>query len=1087
MNLAAPFIARPVATTLLLAAILLGGVLGLLRLPVSPLPRVELPTILVQAQQPGASPAVMASSVAAPLERRLATIADLEDMTSQSFSGLTRITLQFGLNRSIDGAARDVQAAIAAARAELPTSLRNNPSYRKVNPADAPILVLTLTSATLTPAALFDAADGIVRQRLSTILGVGDVDIAGASLPAVRIEANPQALSALGIGMEGLRAAIAAANPNSPKGAIEAQGRRLQIATNDDARRAADYRQLLVGWRDGAPVRLTDVAAVTDGTENLRDAALADGTPAILVLLYRQPGGNVIDIVDKVKALLPELSVSLPGDTAIGVAVDRSLTIRASLSDMQLALVIAIALVVLVVRAFLGTTRAAMIPSVAVIASILGTFGAMALFGYSLNNLSLMALIVATGFVVDDAIVVLENIERHMGLGLSPTAAALRGTREVGFTVVAISVSLVAALLPVLLMEGVIGRMFREFAATLSFAILISMLVSLTATPMMCAVLLRPQLESAPRAGWRSALLSAYAFTLRAVLRRPLSGAVCLVAATAASVLLFAAVPKSLFPQQDTGQLVGGIVGDQTASFQSMRAKLERYEQVLRDDPAVDRVVGLVGARQANAGTLFVALKPLAERKVSADTVIARLRPRLAELPGARLYLKSEQDIRLGGRPGNGQFQFVLHGDDADAVAAEADRLLPALRGSTSLVDVNSDQQRRGLAADLTIDRAASAARGLTPAQIDNALYDAFGQRQVSVIHAAFNQYHVVLEAAPAFWENPSMLDRLFVGTGGAMPAGTQQTRGIAAGGTTSATAIPTVADATRELANNAISAAGRMASSAAPAVSLSREPMVPLAGIAHWKSGTSPLVVTHQGLDAAATISFNLPPGGAIEDAVRTIENEVSTHPPERAHWNFAGAAAAFTDAQRSEVVLLAAAVLVVYLVLGILYESFLHPLTVLSTLPPAAAGAMFAVWVTGGQFNTVSLVGVILLIGIVKKNGILLIDFAISRQRTGSAVDGIAGGGLAAGSGEHATDAILAASLARIRPITMTTLAAVLGAVPLLLGGAEGAELRQPLGLTVIGGLLFSQILTLYITPSIYVLLSSFTAGPDTRRRPA
>jgi multidrug efflux pump len=1070
VNLSRPFVARPVATTLLMVALLLAGAVAYLGLPVAPLPQVELPTILVQAQQPGASPAIMASSVAAPLERHLAGIADVSEMTSQSFTGITRITLQFGLDRNIDGAARDVQAAINAARAELPTTLRNNPIYRKVNPADAPILVLSLTSTTLTPAALFDVADGVLRQRLSQLSGIGDVEVAGASLPAVRIEANPNVLAALGIGMEDLRAAAASANANSPKGAIEMRGHRLQLSTNDQARGAADFRELVIAWRNGAPVRLADVATVTDSVENLRNTGLTDGKPAILLMLYRQPGANVIAIVDRVRALLPELAGSLPGDAAIAVAIDRSITIRSSLAEMGRSLLLAIGLVVLVVLAFLRDLRAALIPSVAVVVSIVGTFGVMYLLGYSIDNLSLMALIVATGFVVDDAIVVLENTERHMRSGLSRTNAALAGAREVGFTVVSISLSLIAALLPILLMGGIVGRMFREFAVTLSAAILVSLVVSLTVTPMMCAVLLKPGASAAhapPR--WSVFLLAVYARSLGWTFAHRVLVGFGLFATVAVTVVLFQALPKGFFPQQDTGQLVGGIIGDQSASFQLMREKLAAFEQVLREDPAVETVVGFTGGRQTNAASVFVSLKPLAKRGARADAVIARLRPRLAEVAGARLYLRAAQDIRLGGRPGNAQFQYALQGDSEAAVYAAADRLTVALRGEITLVDVNSDQQQHGLAANLAIDRAAAAAHGLTPLQIDNALYDSFGQRQVSTIYDAVNQYHVVLEAAPEFWQHPAMLDQLYVSTGGSAPSGSQLSKAIASTAAGSASrrvslhqaAPPLAPDAAREATGNAIATVGRSGPSSAAPVSSLREPMVPLAVVARWQAGNAPILISHQGLAATTTISFNLPPGGALADAVATIIEQVDKLGlPASVRGDFVGTAAAFQTSQHSEALLILAAILTVYIVLGVLYESFLHPLTILSTLPSAGAGAMLALLATGEHFTVVALIGVILLIGIVKKNGILLVDFALAAERE---------------AGLEPEAAILEACLKRFRPILMTTIAGVLGAVPLAIGGAEGSELRHPLGIAVIGGLLVSQVLTLYTTPVVYLSLAT------------
>ncbi|PPQ35270.1 efflux RND transporter permease subunit [Rhodopila globiformis] len=1077
MNLSALFIARPVATTLLTIAVLLAGLVAYFGLPVAPLPQIDMPTILVQARQPGASPAIMGSSVAAPLERHLAAIADVSEMTSQSFTGLTRITLQFGLDRDIDGAARDVQAAINAAHADLPATLRSNPIYRLVNLADAPVLVLALTSATLTQAQLFDAADSVLRQRLSQLPGVGDVDMAGASLPAVRIETNPDALAELGISMEDLRAAAASANANSPKGMVEFAGHRLQIAVNDRIRRASDLREIIVGWRQGtqpgahtrAPVRLSDVAAVTDSVENLRNAGLANGKPAVLLMLYRQPAANIIAIADEVRALLPELTAALPADASLAITVDRSTTIRASLADMREALLLAIGLVVLVVVVFLRSLRAAAIPAVAVVVSISGTFGVMCLLGYSIDNLSLMALIVATGFVVDDAIVVLENIERHMAEGLPRRAAALAGTREVGFTVVSISLSLIAALLPILAMGGLVGRMFREFAVTLSVAVLVSLVVSLSTTPMMCVVLLRPGAAAKRGAAGGMRL---YGRSLDWALRHRLFMGGILLACVGATLVVFHSMPKGFFPQQDTGRLVGKLIGDQSASFQLMREKLSQFEQVMREDPAVGSVVGFTGGRQTNAGSLFISLKPLAQRGVSADAVITRLRPRLSRVAGARLYLTAVQDLHLGGRSSNAQFQYTLRGDSEAAVQGAADRLVAALRKSRALVDVNSDLQFRGLSAMLHIDRDAAAAHGLTPVLIDNALYDAFGQRQVSTIYDALNQYHVVLEAAPAYWQDPAMLDRLFIGTVGAPPAGTSVTAGIAAGPVEGlarqvsvrigATPAP---GAAQQEASNAIAAVGRGGEASAAPISPAMEPMVPLRAVARWQRGIAPIVVNHQGLEAAATISFNLPPGGTLAGAVAAITAAVARIGlPASVHGAFAGAAAAFQASQRTEALLIVAALVTIYIVLGILYESFLHPLTILSTLPPAVIGAMLALRVTGTPFTVVALIAVILLLGIVKKNGIMLVDFALSNQRE---------------RGLSAAEAVRDACLKRVRPILMTTLTAVLGAVPLSVGGGEGAALRHPLGIAVIGGLLLSQLLTLYTTPVVYTFMAGARHG--------
>ncbi|MGK9169197.1 efflux RND transporter permease subunit [Inquilinus limosus] len=1062
MNLSAPFIARPVATTLLTLGIVLAGLFAYLQLPVSPLPQVDFPTISVTASLPGASPETVAATVASPLERHLGAIADVTEMTSQSSVGQARITLQFGLDRDIDGAARDVQAAINAARADLPASLRSNPTYRKVNPADAPVLILALTSKTLTRGQIYDAASNVLQQRLSQIEGIGNVTLGGAALPAVRVELNPQALARYGIGLEDVRAALAAANANSPKGAIEEAGRHFQITSNDQASRAEDYRPLVIAYRNGAAVRLQDVAEVVDSVEDLRNAGLADGQPAVLVLLYREPGANIIDTVDRVRAELPHLRAAMPRDIEITPAADRTGTIRASLNDTQLTLVISVLLVMLVVFAFLRDPRAAIVPAVAVPVSITGTFGAMYLLGYSLDNLSLMALTIATGFVVDDAIVVLENIARHVEAGMPRRQAALRGAREVGFTVLSISISLVAVFLPILLMGGLVGRIFREFALTLSVAIAVSMAISLTTTPMLCALLLRHRPPAAERrSGLLARTLRVYERTLGWALRHGglvllvLFGVVCL------NIALFAVIPKGFFPQQSTGRLVGGIVADQSISFRLMQQKLGQLMDIVRADPAVESIVGFTGGggggrSQTNTGQVFVTLKPLPERGVSDDEVIARLRDKLAVVPGVRLFLVSAQDIRAGGRQSNAAYQYTLQSDSSQELQEWGPKLVQALQQSPVLADVNSDQQQKGLETDLVIDRDTAARLGITPQQIDNTLYDAFGQRQVSTIYSAINQYHVVMEVAPQYWQSPETLKDLYVSTSGGSASGTASTN--AAAGTVGTAAVG-VNDAARNAATNALANAGRRGTSSGAAVSTAQETMVPLSAISHVGPGNTPLSVNHQGLFAATTISFNLAPGKSLSDAAAAVQQAmVDLHMPATIHGSFQGTAQVFQSSLRDEPVLILAALAAVYIVLGILYESTIHPITILSTLPSAGVGAVLALMLFGTEFSLIAMIGVILLIGIVKKNAIMMIDFALEAERS---------------RGLSPREAILEACLLRFRPILMTTMAAIFGAIPLAVGFGSGSELRQPLGIAIVGGLIVSQLLTLYTTPVLYLVL--------------
>ena len=1083
MNISAPFIARPIATTLLTVGLALAGLLAFVRLPVSPLPQVDFPTISVQASLPGASPDTVATSVASPLERHLGQIADVIEMTSQSSVGAARITLQFGLNRNIDGAARDVQAAINAARADLPAALRSNPTYRKVNPADAPVMVLALTSKTLTQGQLYDSAATVLQQKLSQMPGVGEVDVNGSALPAVRVELNPGALFHYGIGLEDVRAALASANANAPKGAIDEGDRHFQLATNDQARRASDYRPLVVAYRNRAAVRLSDVADVVDSVEDLRNAGLFNGQPTVLLIVTRQPGANIIATVNGIRAVLPQLKASLPGSTDLTVALDRTVTVRASLAGTERTLVIAILLVIAVVFVFLGSARATLIPAVAVPVSIVGTFAAMYLLGFSLDNLSLMALTISTGFVVDDAIVVLENISRHMEAGMPRLQAALLGAREVGFTVLSISTSLIAVFLPILFMGGIVGRLFREFALTLSLAIVVSLAISLTTTPMMCARFLRNEREPGRR-GWFfrgteagfAAMQRFYARTLAWALDRALLVIVVLFATIALNIYLFAVVPKGFFPQQDTGALMGTIQADQSTSFQSMRIKLAAVQDIVRHDPAVATVVGFTGGRQTNTANMFVGLKPQSQRDVSADQVIARLRPRLARVAGARLFLQAVQDIRVGARAANAQYQYTLQADSAPMLYTWAPRLTEALLHDPNLADVNSDQQQAGLQTELAVDRSTAARLGLTPANIDNTLYDAFGQRQVSTIYNPLNQYHVIMELAPRYWQSPQTLREIWISTAGASAAGTS-TSGFPAGTVQSAKAVPTASavasNSARNASANALATSGRSGASSGAAVSTTVEKMVPLAAISHFEAGHTPLGINHQGPFVAATLSFNVPAGKSLGDATAAIARaSAAIGMPVSIVGSFTGTAATFQQSASGEPMLILAALLTVYIVLGILYESAVHPITILSTLPSAGVGAVLALLLTGTDFTIIALIGVILLIGIVKKNAILMIDFALTAERE---------------QGLSTFDAITQACLLRFRPIMMTTFAAMLGAVPLALDTGEGAELRRPLGIAIVGGLLVSQILTLYTTPVVYLYLDRFRLWSSQRWRRA
>jgi multidrug efflux pump len=1013
VNICEPFIRRPIATSLLMVAVLLAGVFAYRLLPVAPLPQVEFPVIAVQASLPGASPETMASSVATPLERQFTRIAGVTEMTSQSLLGASSIVLQFDLNRNIDAAARDVQAAINAARSQLPSSLPTNPSWRKVNPADAPIMILALTSPSMRVGQLYDAADSILAQKLSQVEGVGQVFVGGGARPAVRAQVDPTLLARLGISLEDIRTALRAVNANTPKGELANRASAWSVRANDQLFDADQYRPVIVAYKNGAPVRLGDLGTVETSVEDVRTAGLSDGERAVLIIVYRQPGANMIETVDRVLDLMPLLQASIPPAIKLSVVLDRTTSIRASFRDVQIALGIAIVLVVLVVFVFLRDTWATIIPSVAVPLSLLGTFGGMYLLGYSLDNLSLMALTISTGFVVDDAIVVLENITRYLEAGHSRLQAALIGSREIGFTVLSMSTSLIAVFIPILLMGGLVGRLFREFAVTLALAIAMSLVISLTATPMMCARFLRSKEGHRGRLymlGERSfdGLLSGYRRSLGWVLRHRLITLGVLVATVAFNVHLFRTVPKGFFPQQDVGRIVGSIQAEQDISFPAMRAKMGEYVKIILTDPAVNNAVAFTGGsgNTTNSGRMFVVLKPLGERTVTVDQVINRLRGKLAHIPGATLFLQAVQDLRVGGRTSNAQYQYTLQSADLVELNRFAPRMLVKLRQVPQLRDVSTDQQTRGLQASLVIDRDTASRLGIQAQAVDETLYDAFGQRQVSTIYTQLNQYRVVMEVAPAFQQNPDALKSIYVESN----TGTQ----------------------------------------------------VPLDVFTRFGSGTSPLSVNHQGQFPSVTLSFNLAPDVSLSQAVEAVQGaERAVGLPAGIRSSFQGTALAFQDSLASQPVLILAALVAVYIVLGVLYESFIHPITILSTLPSAGVGAILALRLCGMDLDIIGLIGMILLIGIVKKNAILMIDFAIDTQRQ---------------SDRPAAEAIFEACILRFRPIMMTTMAALLGALPLALVAGNGAEIRRPLGVTIVGGLLLSQLLTLYTTPVVYLYLERF-----------
>jgi multidrug efflux pump len=1091
LNLSAPFIRRPIATILLTIGLALSGIAGFFSLPVAPLPQVDFPTISVSASLSGASPEVMAQSIATPLERRLSTIAGVTEMTSQSSLGSTRITLQFDLSKDIDGAAREVEAAINASRVDLPATLKQNPTYNKVNPANQPVITLALTSDTMTPGQIYDAVSNVVQQRISQVQGVGQVEVGGGSLPAVRVDIDPYRLNSYGIAMEDVRAAIEAANANRPKGLLQApDGRSWQIYTNAAGRYAADYRSLVIAWRNNAPVRLGDVADVTDSVADTHTMGLYNGKRAIIVNITQQPGANLIQMVDAIRAELPLMQGQLPADIKINVAMDRTSSIRASIREIEITVYIALALVVIVVFAFLRDVRSTMIPAIATVVSLLGTFGVMYLLGFSLNNLSLMAITVATGFVVDDAIVVLENTTRHLEQGMGRFEAALQGAREVGFTVLSISVSLVAVFIPLLFMGGIIGRLFREFAVTLSVSVLISLVLSLTMTPMLCAWFLRTEKKGPPGRVSRT-LERGYTFIERcyaasldwALAMKPLV-LVLLAAIIGLTVYLYVVVPKGFFPQQQSPLVMAGVRADESVSFQSMQGKLQQVVKIIKADKAVQSVVGFTGGSRAGGAFIMISLKPVEQRHgLTSGAVIQRLQRHLQPVSGIRLFLNPVQDLRIGGRQGNSSYQYTLMADNVTDLKKWAQKLNDALVDSKVVTNVDSDLAENGVESFVNIDKDAASRLGISPLDVDNALYDAFGQRSAATIYEDINQYSVILGWRPAATTGPQNLPDVRIPADAVAADAAAQAANTSASGASSAVASPT---GTQTASSTGASSTGTSAGgtttavptnpalrdpSTGSALSTSAHNMVPLPTIAAFSQAPTAAQVNHQGTELAATISFDLQPGKALSDAQTEIEAaEARIGLPNNIHGTFAGTAQAFTQSQNSQPLLILAALVTIYIVLGMLYENLIHPITVLSTLPAAGVGAVLALMLLGMQYDIIALIGLFLLLGIVKKNAILIIDFALEAQRA---------------RGLTAEQAAREASLMRFRPILMTTLAAALGALPLAIGFGEGAELRRPLGVAIVGGLIASQLLTLITTPVVYVCLDKLAHRKGRQRR--